>query len=114
METLSLWDPPDKKSINDIELLQNKAIRFVKNIKGRSSVSEARSKLQSLQDHRKSHRLSPLMRVLSDDTKHQALASAYEELKNSRKPTTVTTRAARRGEPTSIFASSLLFYYYYQ
>ena len=30
----TLWDPPDKKSINDIELLQNKAIRFVRNIKG--------------------------------------------------------------------------------
>ena len=37
------------------------------------------SQLQSLQDRRKSHRLSLLMRVLSDDTKHQALASAYEE-----------------------------------
>ena len=30
----TLWDPPDKKSINYIELLQNKAIRFVRNIKG--------------------------------------------------------------------------------
>ena len=106
----TLWDPPDKKSINDIELLQNKAIRFVKNIKGRSSVSDARSQLQSLQDRRKSHRLSLLMRVLSDDTKHQAFASAYEELKNSRKPTTVSTRAARRGEPTSIFASIQAYY----
>ena len=106
----TLWDPPDKKSINDIELLQNKAISFVRDIKGRSSVSEARSQLQlqSLQDRRKSHRLSLLMTVLSDDTKHQALA--YKELKNSRKPTTVSTRAARRGEPTSIFASSQAYY----
>ena len=102
----TLWDHPDKNSINDIELLQNKAIRFVKNIKGRSSVSEARRKLQSLQDRRASHRLSLLMRVLSDDTKHQALASAYDELKNSRKPTAVSTRAACGGEPTSIFALS--------
>ena len=29
----TLWDPPDKKSINDIELLQNMAIRFVKKSK---------------------------------------------------------------------------------
>ena len=108
----TLCDPPDKKSINYIELLQNNAIRFVRSIKGRSSVSEARNQLQlqSLQDRRKSHRLSLLMRVLSDDTKHQALASAYEELKNSRKPTTVSTRAARRGEPTSTFASSRAYY----
>ena len=94
----TLWDPPEKKNINDIELLQNKATRFVKNIKGRSSVSDARSQLQSLQDRRKSHRLSLLMRVLSDDTKHQALASSYEEMKNkNRNLKTVSTR----GEMTS-------------
>ena len=92
--------------VTDIELLENKAIRFVRNIKGRNSVSDSRSQRQSLQDHRKRHRLSLLMRVVSDNTKHQALASAYDELKNSRKPTTISTRAARRGEPTSIFASS--------
>ena len=99
----TLWGPPEKKNVNDIELLQNKATRFVKNIKGRSGVSEARSQLQPLQDHRKQpHRLSLLMRVLSDDTKHQALASAYEEMKNNnRNLTTVSTR----GEPTSNFAS---------
>ena len=72
----TLWDPPDMKSINDIELLQNKAIWFVKDIKGRSNVSEARSQLQlqSRQDRRKSRRLSLLMKVFSDDTKHQTLA----------------------------------------
>ena len=108
----TLRDPPDKKSINDIELLQNKAIWFVKNIQGCSSVSKARSQLQlqSLQDRRKSHRLSLLMKVFSDDTKHQTLASTYEELKNSWKPTTVFTRAASRREPTSIFASSQGYY----
>ena len=99
-----------KKNTNDIELLQNRAIRFVKNIKGHSSVSEAHNQLQSPQDRRKSHKLSLLMRVLSDDTKHQTLASAYEELTNNKKPTRVSIRAARRGEPTSTFASSRAYY----
>ena len=46
-----------KKNPNDMELLLNRAIRFVKIIKSRRSVSVARNQLQSLQDRRKLHRL---------------------------------------------------------
>jgi len=46
------------------------------------------------------------MRKLSDKTRHQALASAYDELVNSRSQTAMITRAANRGEPISIYASS--------
>ena len=79
----TLLDPSGKKSTNDIELLQNRAIRFVKNIKSHSTMSDARSQLQSQQSCRESRRLSLLMGVLSDDTKHQTLTSAYKEGKNS-------------------------------
>ena len=106
----TLRDPQYMKSTNDIELFQNRAIRFVKNIKDRSSVSEARIQLQSLQDHRRSHRLPLLMKVLSDDTKHQTLASTYEKLINSKKTTTVSTRATKKEEQTSIYASSRAYY----
>ena len=99
METLS-GILPIINEVNDLELL--------KNIKGHSSVSEAfnQLQLQSLQNRRISHRLSLLMGVLSGDTKHQARASPYEELKDSKQPITVSTRAARKGEPASIFESS--------
>ena len=108
----TLWDPPDNKTSDIIELVQNRAIRFIKNMKGRHGVTEARDQLElkSLKDRRKSHRLSLLMRILSDNTKHQALASEYEELVNSRSQTTMITRAAQRGEPNSIYASSQTYF----
>ena len=50
------------------------------------------------------------MRILSGDTRHQTLASAYDELVNSRSQTTMITRAADIGEPTSIYESSQTYY----
>jgi hypothetical protein len=109
----TLWDPPDSKTSDTIEQVQNRAIRFIKNIKGRHGVTEARDQLElrSLKDRRKTHRLSLLMRILSDNTKHQTLASAYEELVNGRSQTTMTTRAAESGKPNSIYASSQTYYH---
>ena len=81
---------------------------YKKSIKGRHGVTEGRAllKLEPLKDKRKLYKLSSLMRIPSDKTRHQTLASAYDELVNSRSQTTMITRAANRGEPTSIYASS--------
>jgi hypothetical protein len=108
----TVWDPTDTTTSNAIEFVQSQAVRFIKNIKGRRGVTEARTQLQLklLRDRRQSHRLSLLLRILSDETRHQTLASAYEELVNSRNQTAMVTRAAARGEPTSIYASSQTFY----
>ena len=74
----TLWDPSDNSSCVAIEAIQSQAVRFIKNIRGRRGVSEARIdlKLDLLKDRRKSHRLSLLMRILSDESRHQTLASA--------------------------------------
>ena len=103
----TLWDPADNSTIEDIEVTQSKAVRFIKNIKERRGITEARSQLQlqPLKDRRKNHRLSLLMRILSDEDKHEALSSAYDEIIKDRANTNMTTRAAARGEPTSIYAS---------
>ena len=36
-----LWDPADTASIQEIKAVQNKAIRFVKNIRGRHGITES-------------------------------------------------------------------------
>ena len=42
-----VWDPSAKSKIQDIELVQNSAVRFISNLKGRTdSVSEAKDQLQ--------------------------------------------------------------------
>lgn len=107
-----LWDPSDNASIEDLELVQNKAVRFIKNIKGRRGVTEARTSLgiQTLQERRKAHRISLLMRILSDQNKHDTLSADYDEIVNCRSQATMKTRAAERGEPTSIQASSAVYH----
>ena len=107
-----LWDPSDNASIEDLELVQNKAVRFIKNIKGRRGVTEARTSLgiQTLQERRKAHRISLLMRILSDQNKHDTLSADYDEIINCRSQATMKTRAAERGEPTSIQASSAVYH----
>ena len=99
-------------TLRRIKHVQSQAVRFNKNIKGRRRVTEGRAQLvlKLLKDRRKSHRLSLLMRILSGDTRHQTLASAYDELVNSRSQTTMITRAADIGEPTSIYESSQTYY----
>ena len=82
------------------------------NIKRSGRVTEGRAQLElkTLKDRRTSHRLSLLIRLLSDETRHQTLTSAYDELVNTRSQATMITRAANRGEPTSIYASSQTYY----
>ena len=42
-----VWDLSARSKIHDIELVQNSAIRFIRNLKGRTdSVSEAKNQLQ--------------------------------------------------------------------
>ena len=41
-----VWDPSARSKIHDIELVQNSAIRFISNLKGRTdSVPEAKNQL---------------------------------------------------------------------
>jgi len=50
------------------------------------------------------------MRVLSDESKHQTLVSAYDELTKNKNKYTMYTWAAQRGEPTSIYAASKVYF----
>jgi len=98
--------------VESLEAVQRRAVRFVKNLKGRESVTDARLELglPTLEERRRNHRLSLLMRILQDEERHNVLSSSYDEIMNGREAATMTTRAASRGEPVSIFASTKAYY----
>lgn len=72
-----------------LNMFKTRPLGLFKNRKGRLGWTEARSQLQlnTLKDRRKPHRNSLLMRILSDENKHQALPSAYDKIVNDRNKT---------------------------
>ena len=108
----TVWDPMLNKDIESLELVQNRAVRFISRLKGRESVTEAKTKLglQKLTDRRKSHRFALLMKILQDEDCHSNLATAYDEILQNRANTTMTTRSATRGELTSVYATSQTYH----
>ena len=51
-----------------------------------------------------------MTKILSEEEKHAVLSSAYSEMVNDRNQMSMTTRAAARGEPTSVYAKSHAYY----
>ena len=95
-------------------MVQNQAIQFIVNIKGlKNSITVAREQLEleTLQDRHKRLKIFLLMRILSKKECHKSLSAAYYELMNDRANTTIIiTRAALRGEPTSISATTSIYH----
>ena len=109
-----VWDPSSRHLIEAIEKVQNMAIRFIKSLKGRDSISKARVELQllPLKDRRRSHRLALLIKLLSDEEKHRALSTAYDdELTRDPAQINVITRSAARGEAPSQHSSSRIHHH---
>ena len=100
--------------MQELETVKNRAIRFVKSIKGRHGITEGRTALglQESKDRRKSHRLALMTKILSEDEKDAVLSStAYNsEIVNGRNQMSMTTRAAAKGEPTSVYAKTHAYY----
>ena len=108
----SVWDTPITKLVQDIEMVQNKAIRYISGIKGRESITAAREKLRlsTLTDRRMKIRHLLLHRILSKEENHNALADSYDELIQDRPAETVSTRATTRGEPPTIYAKKSVYH----
>ena len=102
-----LGNHADAASMQELEAVQNSAIRFVKSINGQHGITEGRTAigLQELKDRRKSHRFA-LMTKIFQRMKNTVLFSAYGEIVNGRNPMSLRTRAAVKGEPTSVYAKS--------
>jgi len=82
----TLRDPYLKTIIHDIEMVQNRAARFISDLKGQESVSDARCELGllPLQARRKNHRLTLLTRILQSEATHSTLSSDYDEVVENR------------------------------
>ena len=108
----SVWDPYLECLSHDIEMIQNKAVRFISNIKGRESVTEAREKLclDTLVNRRKKIRHNLLLRLLSNEEHHRLLVNDYDELCSDNPDNTPTTRAMARGVPPTIYAKTSAYY----
>ena len=99
--------PADKASIQEIESVQNRTIRFVKNIKGCHglTVGQTTLGLEELKDRRKLLRLTLLTRILSEENKHPALCLFHDDIVNSRNQASMIAHAATWGEFTSVYTN---------
>ena len=98
-----VWDPFKKKDIQSLEMVQNRAVRFVKNLRGIVSVSEARDELQleTLEARRRQARHRLLNKIVGGQSVNQkVLDSCFPSLSAS-PPHDHATRSIGRGVPTS-------------
>ena len=65
-----VWDPFLAEHIDQIEMVQRRAVRFISNLRGREGVTSEREALglELLQDRRKDARVKLLLELLSSDT----------------------------------------------
>ena len=66
-----------KKHIYDLEMIQNRATRFIFNIKGReTSISETKKphNISTLESRRKNSRARTLLRIIEHDNLHPSLS----------------------------------------
>jgi len=78
-----VWDPYIKKHTHDLEMVQNRAVRFILNIKGRdTSITEAKDsiKLKTLATRRKENRLKTLLNILDNEVLHPSLSNVLTEM----------------------------------
>ena len=77
------WDPYEKEQVTKLEVLQNKALRFIFNVKGRDvSMSELRQSqgIDSLEKRRKDARFRLLHSIIENDTLHPSLMATLDSM----------------------------------
>jgi len=99
-----VWDPYNRGTVHQIEMAQNRALRFILRMRGRESITEARmvTRLDTLEDRRRMHRLS-LMRCI--ETNPDLHPEMTEMMSRSRSGTRSTTT----GKPLSLSANTDIY-----
>ena len=78
---IEVWDPHTNKLIDQLELVQNRALSFILNIWGAYSLTEARDKLKLEENSR----FTLLAKMLADDChNHESLVSSFTDILNSK------------------------------
>ena len=104
-----VWDPFLVKHISQIEFIQSRAVRFICNLKGVASVTEARENMQleALDIRRKRARFNLLMNILSNNT-HSALIESFDFLMSQ--PHQHDTRMSRSCTPQAITCNTNTYF----
>jgi len=78
----AVWDPATKSVAERLERIQNKAVRYINELKGRESVTDAINQLglKTLASRRRDHRVGLLVRILGDEEHHSALSTSSMKL----------------------------------
>jgi hypothetical protein len=106
-----VWDPHLAKHRYQIECVQNKAVRFILDIRGFSGVTEGKQSLGLvvLEERRRNSRVRLLMKILADD-RHSVLIDSFDQLSVSCR-SVCTTRSASQCTPY-VFQTNLNFYHH--
>lgn len=102
---LEVWDPSTKKYIQLLEMVQNRATRFISNLKGRDGVTREKENLGlvPLQERRKIQRIKTLHDILkSSDPSFKELNDFIDTCFKDDRP---QTRAKSKGQPLAISTS---------
>ena len=108
----AVWDPYKVKHITQLEMVQNRAIRFICNLRGVCSASEARDSvaLESLENRRKINRKSILLNIIAGDGCHQVLRDAFGSFTEFQTGMNAHhTRSQSQGVPPALCANSTTY-----
>ena len=107
-----VWEPVCKQTSKSFEKVQTYTVKFIANLRGQAIVTDARERLELelIAKRCKNHRLSLLPKILSNENKHFAFSSAYDEINQDGVDYSMTTWSQTRGEPNSISATSKNYY----
>jgi hypothetical protein len=103
------WDPYYAKDIYKLELVQNKALRFILNLKGIQSMSDARDRLRinTLESRRKSCRLKLLTHLITNDNICPNISNTFTRLTSH---PSVLTRHMNNNVPRSVLTNCNLYF----
>lgn len=98
-----VWDPCLAKHADRLEMLQNKAVRFILNIKGRSGVTDGKIELglEPLADRRKDQRMKMFSKILQE-SENPSYNELYSFVNNCFKYSEHNTRLQSRGMPVAL------------
>ena len=102
-----VWDPFFlAEHINQIKMVQRRAVRFISNLRGREGVTSEREALglELLQDRRKDARVKLLLKILSSDT-HSPLADNFNNI--AAHQTALHSNVARSVTSKQVYFNSL-------
>jgi len=91
-----VWDPYNKDKIQKLEVFQNKAVRFIYNIKGREeSMTDVKrmNNIKTLEWRRQKSRFSTIHSILRNEALHPSLCSLLTTMKSNKLSMSTRTNA---------------------